>query len=84
MAEKNEWFLLSASFTAKYGLVFVLTPENTFLGGFILKPTERAQVLLKNDTRDFQNSPPFKRSACFYLTISALNVFNTLTLKQMF
>ena len=42
MAEKNEWFLLSASFTAKYGLVFVLTPENTFLGGFILKPKERA------------------------------------------
>ena len=27
---KNEWLLLSASFTAKFGLVFVLTQENTF------------------------------------------------------
>ena len=27
---KNEWLLLSASFTANYGLAFVLTPERTF------------------------------------------------------
>ena len=27
-------------------------------------------VLLKNDTRDFENSPPLERSACFYVTIS--------------
>ena len=27
---KNEWFLLSASFTAKYRLVFVLTLESAF------------------------------------------------------
>ena len=26
----NEWLLLSASFTAEYGLVFVLTLENPF------------------------------------------------------
>ena len=38
---KNEWLLLSASFTAKFALVFVLTLENAFFGGFILKPTER-------------------------------------------
>ena len=37
---------------------------------FILKPTERAQVLLNNSTRDFQNSPLFKRSACFCETTS--------------
>ena len=42
-----------------------------FLRVFILRSTERAQVLLKNDTRDFQNSPPFERSAYFYVTISA-------------
>ena len=36
-----------------------------FLRGFILKPTERAYILLKNGTRDFQNSPPFERSAWF-------------------
>ena len=41
-----------------------------FLRDFILRPTERAYVLLKNGTRDFQNSPPFERSACFYVTIS--------------
>ena len=41
-----------------------------FLRVFILKPTERAKVLLKNGTRGFQNSPSFKKSACFYVTIS--------------
>ena len=39
---KNEWLLLSASFKAKVELVFVLTLENTFLRGFVLKPTEGA------------------------------------------
>ena len=62
--------LLSAGFTAKFGFVFVLTLKNIFLRGFILKPTERAQVLLKYGARDFQNSRPFKRLACFYVTIS--------------
>ena len=38
------------------------------LGGLILRKTERAEVL--NGTRDFQNSLPFERSACFYVTIS--------------
>ena len=38
--------------------------------GFILKPTERAYILLKKRTSDFQNIPPFERSACVYLTIS--------------
>ena len=36
----------------------------------ILKSTERAWILLKNGTRDFQNSPPFERPAYFYVTIS--------------
>ena len=39
---KNEWLLLSASFTANFGLVFVLTLKTLFLRGFILKPTEIA------------------------------------------
>ena len=30
-----------------FGLVFVLRLENAFLGGFMLKPTERAYILLK-------------------------------------
>ena len=46
-----------------------------FLRGFILKPTERALILLKIGTRDFQNIPPFGRSferfeRCFYGTIT--------------
>ena len=39
---KNESLLLSASFTAKFDLVFFLTQGNAFFRGFILKPTERA------------------------------------------
>ena len=41
-----------------------------FLRVFNLKPTERAWVLLKTGPKDSQNSPPFERSACFYVTIS--------------
>ena len=63
---------LLASFTVKLGLLFVLVLENAFLRGFIFKPTEKAQVLLKNGTRDFQNNPMFERSACFYVTISEI------------
>ena len=44
-----------SNFTATLELVFVLTFENTF----VLNQTERAYVLLQNDARDFQNSPPF-------------------------
>ena len=44
--------------------------KTLFLRGLILKPTERALVLLKNSNRDFQNSPTFERPACFYETIS--------------
>ena len=41
-----------------------------FLRGFILKPIERGEILLKNGTMDFQKNPPFERSACFHVTIS--------------
>ena len=67
---KKEWLFLSTRFTGNFELVFVLTLENTFFRGLILKPTEKAYILLKKGTRDFQNSPPFERSACFYVTIS--------------
>ena len=61
---------LSASFTRKYQLDIVLTQEKAFSIGLILKPTEKAWVFLKSDTREFQNSHPFERAACFYVTIS--------------
>ena len=35
-----------------------------------MKPTERAQVLLKSGNRNFLNIPPFERLACFYEIIS--------------
>ena len=60
----------SAGFTAKFWLVFVLMLESAFSYMFYINATERAQVLLKNGTRDFQDSPPFERWACFYMTIA--------------
>ena len=41
-----------------------------FFKGFILKPTERAWIVLKDGTGDFQNSTSFERLECFYVTIS--------------
>ena len=67
---KNEWLLLSVSFTAKFGLIFVLTLENAFSLRFHFKAIRKSTCSFKNGNRDFQNSPPFKRSACFYVTIS--------------
>ena len=44
--------------------------KKVFFKSFILKPLKRTYVLLINVIRNFQNSPPFGRSACFYLTIT--------------
>ena len=44
--------------------------ETLLLRGFILKSTEKVQVLLKNGNSDIQNSPPFERSAFFYMAIN--------------
>ena len=44
--------------------------ENALSQSFHFKPTERAQILLKNGTRDFQNSPPFER--CFLVETSKI------------
>ena len=58
-----------SNFYSKIWVGFCLnTGKRFFLRGFILKPTERAKVLLKNGTRDFQNSPLFERLVCFYVT----------------
>ena len=47
---------------------FCLNTRKCFFGYFILKPTEKTKVLLKNRFRDFQNSPPFEK--CFYAKIT--------------
>ena len=65
---KNEWLLLSASFQAKFALTFVLTLDYAFYLRFHFKPNRK--ILLKKGARDFQNSPPFERLACFYKTIN--------------
>ena len=39
--------MVATIFTAKFRLVFVLTLEKAVFRGFILKPTERANILLK-------------------------------------
>ena len=68
---KNEWLLLSVTFTAKLELVFVLTSENAFSWSFHFKAMRKSiHILLKSGSRDFRNSPPFERSAGFYVTIS--------------
>ena len=33
-------------------------------------PAKRTYIYLKSSTRDFENSLPFNRSSCFYLTIT--------------
>ena len=53
-----------------FELVFVLTFENTFSQRFHFKANRKSIDSSKKGTRDFQNSPPFERSACFYVTIS--------------
>ena len=48
---------------------FCLNTGKCFFLEAFLKKAERAQVLLKSGTRDFQNSPLFDRSTCFYVTV---------------
>ena len=68
---------------------FIKQTENTFFLSFHYKSdVERKQVFLKRGARDFQNSPPFEKSTCFYAfmcqSLEILNVFNILALKQVF
>ena len=58
--------LLSTNFTTKCDIIFVR--ETLPLRGSISKPIERSYVSLKICASDF--SPPFKRSACFYMIIT--------------
>ena len=69
---KNEWLLLSTTFTTKLELFFVLTFENTFYTfyTFHFKANRKSIGSSKNSTRDFQNSLPFEKSACFYVTVT--------------
>ena len=67
---KNGWLFLSASFTAKAELVFVLTLKNAFPQRFYFEANIKTIGSSKTPTRDFQNRPLFQRQACFYVTVS--------------
>ena len=54
---------------AKLELVSVLTFENLFSQSFHFKTNRKSMGSSKKRYQGFQNSPPFERSACFYLTI---------------
>ena len=69
-------------FYGKTWVGFCLNIGKHFSQRFHLQPTERVQVLRKNDIRDFQISSPSERSACFYETISgSFGRLQYLTLK---
>ena len=56
-----------------------------FLRGFILKSTEKGLVLLKNGIKDFQIAFRLRNRRVFMLqSVKILNIFNTLTLKQIY
>ena len=77
--------LFSASFTAKSELVFVLTLENVFYKRFYFKANRKSIGFLKNGARNFQNSPPFERSASFqwkFWTFSTFQLKNKFSGKQ--
>ena len=52
---KNEWLLLSANFTTKFGLVFILLLENTFSQRFHFKANRKCISSYKNGNKDFKN-----------------------------
>ena len=79
-SNKEKWvaasFSISARFTAKFNLVFILTQENTFSWGFYIKVNRESIV-------------SSKRQICLtdwhvFMSPKILNVFNTSTLKKIF
>ena len=72
MDSKSESLLLSAKFTAKLGLVFVLTLGTTFSERFHFKANRKS---IRSSKRRYQE---------FSKPVEILNVFNTLTLKRIF
>ena len=53
VGSKNEWLLLSVTFTAKLELVFALTFENAFSQSFHFKANRKSIDSYKNGNRDF-------------------------------
>ena len=85
---------MAASLNMFYGKMwdrFVLTQENAFSWRFCFKANRKILWYPLKTVLGIFKIPPFKRSACFYLTDNhyvfwTFNTltFNTLTLKQVF
>ena len=58
-------------------MVFLLALEIAFSYRCYFKTNRKSIEYSKNSTRDFQNSPQFERSLCFYVTMEIFNVFDT-------
>ena len=72
--------LLSASFTAKFCLIFALALENEFSKRFHFKDNRKSIDSSEKGTRDFQNSSLFERSECFqYFNFETLTFWKTKT-----
>ena len=86
MDSKNEWLLLSVSFTAKFVLFFVLTIENAFSERLHFKVNGKSIGSSKKRYYKFSKKPPRLRDRHDFMWqwVEILNVFNTLTLKQIF
>ena len=63
-----------APFSRFYGKIWVglcLNTEKRFFSEVSYFTVSRKSIdFSKNGTKDFQNSPPFKRSTCFYVAIN--------------
>ena len=59
-----------SKFYSKTWIGFCLNNGKRFFLEFSLYSQQKDHIFLKNSTRDFQNSPPFDRWACFYVTIT--------------
>ena len=63
--------VISASFTAKFELVFVSTQENVFSQRIHFKANRKSIGFLKSSIRYFQNSSLLERLACLHVKITA-------------
>ena len=62
-----------APFSTFYGKIWVGFCLNTgkhFFFEISFRANRKSIGYLKSGTKDYQNNPPFERSACFYATIS--------------
>ena len=66
-SSENERLLLSATFTTKFELFFVLTKEDA-LSLKYFEVNRKGIRSSKNRNKDFTNRPQFERSTCFYAT----------------